>query len=153
MVGPFVHFGDGGGGQAQSGDAGTGIGPDGQVAGHRQWIGRQGAQVHRVAPAGEYAPLGAVDALGIVGEDGLQGVGHPLVGGAQGRRSGGLIGSDMRVAGGGGHGGSPRVDSEVISVGQSCAIKPIIARRTDVGNSLVEVLSGVVRLALIAGVG
>ena len=34
-----------------------------------------------------------------------------------------------------------------------CAIRPIIARRTDVGNNLVEVLSGVVRLALIAGVG
>ena len=30
---------------------------------------------------------------------------------------------------------------------------PIIARRTGVGNNLVEVLSGVVRLALIAGVG
>ena len=32
-------------------------------------------------------------------------------------------------------------------------ISVIIARRTDVGNSLVEVLSGVVRPALIAGVG
>ena len=41
----------------------------------------------------------------------------------------------------------------MISAGQSCAISPIIARRTDVGNNLVEVLSGVVRLALIAGVG
>ena len=30
---------------------------------------------------------------------------------------------------------------------------PIIAQRTVVGNNLVEVLSGVVRLALIAGVG
>ena len=36
---------------------------------------------------------------------------------------------------------------------KSCAINPIIARRTDVGNSFLEVLSGVVRLALIAGVG
>ncbi len=30
---------------------------------------------------------------------------------------------------------------------------PVIAQRTGVGNNLVEVLSGVVRLALIAGVG
>ena len=36
---------------------------------------------------------------------------------------------------------------------ESCAIRLIIARRTGVGNSLVEVLSGVVRPALIAGVG
>ena len=36
---------------------------------------------------------------------------------------------------------------------ESCAIRPIIAQRKGVGNSLVEVLSGVVRLALIAGVG
>ena len=52
----------------------------------------------------------------------------------QGRRHATLAlrpADDLRV-GGGGHGGSPRVDSEVISVGQRCAIKPIIARRTDV---------------------
>ena len=36
---------------------------------------------------------------------------------------------------------------------KSCAIKPFIAQLTGVGNNLVEVLSGVVRLALIAGVG
>ena len=35
----------------------------------------------------------------------------------------------------------------------SCAITVFIVRRTDVENNLVEVLSGVVRLALIAGVG
>ena len=47
VAGQLVGLGDGGGDQAQGGDAGAGIGPDGQVAGHRQWIGRQGAQVHR----------------------------------------------------------------------------------------------------------
>ena len=41
----------------------------------------------------------------------------------------------------------------MISEGQSRAIIPFIARRTGVGNNLVEVLSGVARLALIAGVG
>ena len=40
----------------------------------------------------EQPPLGAVDALGIVGEDGLQGVGYAPVGGAQGRRRGRLAG-------------------------------------------------------------
>ena len=45
------------------------------------------------------------------------------------------------------------VSRRVISGHESCAIRPIIARRTGVGNNLVEVLSGVVRLALIAGVG
>ena len=35
----------------------------------------------------------------------------------------------------------------------SCAINRIIEQRTDVENNLVEVLPGVVRLALIAGVG
>ena len=64
---------------------------------------RQGTQVHLVAPAGEDAPLGAVDPAGVVGEDRLQGVGHTLVGGAQGRRSGRRAG-DLRVSGGGGHG-------------------------------------------------
>ena len=58
---------------------------------------------HLVTPAGEDAPLGAVDAAGVVGEDSLQCVGHALVGGPQGRRSGGLAGDDLGV-GGGGHG-------------------------------------------------
>ena len=81
-----MGLGDGGGDQAQGGDADAGTGAGGQVTGHGEGLRRQGAEAHRVAPAGEYAPLGAVDAAGVVGEDGLQGVGHALVGGAQGRR-------------------------------------------------------------------
>ena len=67
-------------------DAGAGTGQGGQVAGHGEGFGRQGDESDLVAPAGEDAPLGAVDALGVIGEDGLQGVGHALIGGAQCRR-------------------------------------------------------------------
>ena len=58
----------------------------------------------RVAPVVEQPPLGGVDAPGVVGEDGLQGVGHPPVGGAQGQRSGrwrgAICGSAVVVMGG-----------------------------------------------------
>ena len=54
-------------------------------------------QAHLAVPVVEQPPLGAVDTAGVVGEDGLQGVGDALVGGA-------LAGYDLRVAGGGGHG-------------------------------------------------
>ena len=69
--------------------------------------GRETADQPRRTSAGEDAPLGAVDPAGVVGEDELQGVGHALVGGAQGRQGHGLAEDDPRVAGGGGHGGSP----------------------------------------------
>ena len=52
-------------------------GPHRQVTGDGEGFGRQGAEVHRVAPFVEKLPLGAVDAPGVVGEDGLQGVGTP----------------------------------------------------------------------------
>ena len=81
-------------------------GPHRQVTGDGEGFRRQGAEVHRVAPFSfEKLPLGAVDAPGVVGEEGLQGVGHPLVGGTQGRRSGRRAGDDLRVAGGGSHEG------------------------------------------------
>ena len=70
---PLVDLGDGGRGQAQGGDAGAGAGAR-----------RQGAQVHVAAPVVEQPPLGAVDAPGVVGEDGPQGVGHAPVGVPQG---------------------------------------------------------------------
>ena len=79
MAGPLVGFGD----------AGAGIGADGQVAGHGEGFRRQGAQAYAATPVGEESPLGAVDAAGVVGEDGIQSVGHALVGSAQHRRSGG----------------------------------------------------------------
>ena len=85
MAGPFVYLGDGGGGQAQGGDGGAIAGAHCQVAGDGEGLRRQGWEAHRVAPVFKDAPLGGVDAPGVVGEDRLQGVGHALVGGAQGR--------------------------------------------------------------------
>ena len=73
MAGPLVGLGDGGCGQAQGGDAGAG----GQVAGYGEGLRRQGPQAHLAAPFVEKLPLGTVDAPGVVGEDGLQGVGTP----------------------------------------------------------------------------
>ena len=61
------------------------------------------APAHVGARASEDAPLDAVDALGVVGEDGLQGVGHALVGGAQGRQGCRFLEDDLG-AGGGGYG-------------------------------------------------
>ena len=87
MSDQFMRFGYSGGGQAHGGNAGAITGADGQVAGHGEGFGRQGVPAHLAAPFVEKLPLGLIDALGVVGEDGLQGVGHPLVGGAQGRRS------------------------------------------------------------------
>ena len=101
MAGQLMGLADGGRGQAHRGDGGAGTGPDGQVAGHGERFRRQGRETHRVAPFVEQPPLGGVDAPGVVGEDGLQGIGHALVGGAQGRRSGGRAGDDLRVGGGG----------------------------------------------------
>ena len=95
-----MRLGNGAGGEPHSGDAGAGVGAGGQVAGHGEGFRRQGAQVHVAAPAFKEPPLGAVDAPGVVGEDRLQGVGHALVGGAQGRQSGGLAGDDLRIGGG-----------------------------------------------------
>ena len=84
-----------------AGVKGGGSGAHCQVAGHGESVGRHPLQPHVVAPAGEESPLGAVDAAGIVGEDGLQGIGHALVGGAQSRRSGGRAGDDLVASGGG----------------------------------------------------
>ena len=47
---------------------------------------RQGAETHVATPVVENLPLSLIDAAGVVGEDGLQGVGHALVGGPQGRQ-------------------------------------------------------------------
>ena len=93
MAGSLVDLGDGGGGEAQGGNTGAGAGADGQVAGDGEGFRRQGAQVHAASPAFKEPPLGAVDAAGVVGEDGLQCVGHALVGGAQGRRAAGWRGT------------------------------------------------------------
>ena len=97
MAGPFVYLGDGGGDQAQGGNTGAGAGADGQVAGHGEGFRRQGTQVHVAAPAFKEPPLGAVDAPGVVGEGGLQGVGHAPVGGAQLREGRGRAGDDLGV--------------------------------------------------------
>jgi len=80
---PLVGFRDGRRGQPDGGDAGAGAGPGGQVAGHGEGLRRQSNEPDLVAPAGEDAPLGPVDAAGVVGEDRLQGVGHALVGSPQ----------------------------------------------------------------------
>ena len=105
MTRSLVRLGDGGGGQAQGGDAGAGTGPHRQVTGRRQWIGRQGSEVQVATPAGEESPLGGVDAPSVVGEDGLQG------GGDQGticRLSGAVV---MDDSGGGGFGGQKMRDN------------------------------------------
>ena len=81
-----MAFRDRAGGQAHGGNVGADIGASGQVTGHGEGLGGQGREAHLVAPAGEVAPLGPVDAAGVACEDGLQGVGHALVGGAPGRR-------------------------------------------------------------------
>ena len=59
------------------------FGPGGQVAGHGEGLGGQGREAHLAAPAGEQSPLGVVGAAGVAGEDRLQGLGHPLVGGPE----------------------------------------------------------------------
>ena len=82
MAGQLVDLGDGGGDQAQGGDAGAITGADRQVAGYGEGLGRQGAQVHVAAPFVEKLPLDLIDTPGVVGEDGLQGVADALVGGA-----------------------------------------------------------------------
>ena len=104
MAGQLVSPSYGRSGQAQGGNAGAVTGAGGQVTGHGEGLGRQGAQVHVAAPVSEDATLGGVDAPGVVGENGLQGVGHALVGGQQGRRRRRLAEDDLRVAGGGGLG-------------------------------------------------
>ena len=88
-----------------AGVKGGGSGAHCQVAGHGEGLGRQGREPHLVAPAGEDAPLGAVGAMGVACEDGLQGIGHAPVGSAQIEEGRGLAGDDLRV-GGGGHGRS-----------------------------------------------
>ena len=93
-----MGLGDGGRGQTECCDAGAGSGAGGQVAGHGEGLGRQGDESDLVAPAGEESPLGAVDAAGVVGEDGLQGVGHTLVGGAQSWQGHGRAGDDWWLA-------------------------------------------------------
>ena len=85
---PLMGLGDGGGGEPHGGDAGAGAGAGSQVAGDGEGLRRQGREAYVATPVGEQPPLGAVDAAGVVGEDGLQGVGHALVGGAQLRRCG-----------------------------------------------------------------
>ena len=107
VAGPFVYLGDGATRQAQGGNTGAGAGADGQVAGHGEGFRRHGTQVHVAAPAFKEPPLGAVDPAGVVGEDGLQGVGHAPVGGPQGRRGGRRAGDDLRVVNHGGHKRSP----------------------------------------------
>ena len=86
MSGPLVGLGDGATRQAQCGNAGPGAGADRQVTGHGEGFRRQGMQAHLGAPFVEKLPLGLIDAPGVVGEDGLQGVGHAPVGGAQRRQ-------------------------------------------------------------------
>ena len=98
-----MGFRDGAGGQAHGRDAGATTGQGGQVAGHGEGLRRQKLEAHVATPVGEESPLGGVDAAGVACEDGLQGVGHAPVGGAQGRRSGRRAGNDLG-AGGGGHG-------------------------------------------------
>ena len=77
MASPIVGLGDGATHQAHGGNAGAITGADGQVAGNSEGFGRQGVQAHLAAPFVEETPLGTVDAPGVVGEDGLQGIGHP----------------------------------------------------------------------------
>ncbi len=81
-----MRLGYGGGGQAQGDNAGAITGAGGQVAGHGAGLRLQEAKAYVATPAVEKLPLGGVDPAGVVGEDGLQGVGHARVGGAQGRR-------------------------------------------------------------------
>ena len=111
-----MGVGDGGGGEPHGGDAGAGAGAGSQVAGDGEGLRRQGREAYVATPVGEQPPLGAVDALGVVGEYGLQGVGHALVGGAQLRRCGRgtICGSLAAVV----IGESPAA----ISAGQRCAI-------------------------------
>ena len=106
MAGPLVGLGDGGRGKPQRRDAGAGTGAGGQVSGHGEGLRRQGREADLVAPAGEDSPLGLVDAPGVVGEDGLHGLGDAPVGGAQRRRGWRLLGNDLRMAVSSGHDGS-----------------------------------------------
>ena len=98
-----MDLGDGGGGEAYGCHAGAITGADGQVASHGEGLGGQGTQTHLATPLVEEPPLGGIDALGVVGEDGLQGFGHALVGGAPSSQGRGFLGDDLG-AGGGGHG-------------------------------------------------
>ena len=97
MPRPLVGFRDGRHGQPQRRDAGAGTSAGGQVAGHGEGLGRQGLQSHLATPASEKFPLGVVNAPGVVGEDGLQGLGHALIGGAQGWRCRRLMWNDLKV--------------------------------------------------------
>ena len=58
VAGPLVGLGDGAGGEAQGGNAGAIAGPHRQVTGDGEGFGRQGAEVHRVAPFSEKLSLG-----------------------------------------------------------------------------------------------
>ena len=73
------------------------------------------------------AVKGGIDAPGVAGEDGLQGVGHALVGGTQAGAHRGDWGTICRLTAAAVMGGSPEVDRAAISAGQSCAITPLIA--------------------------
>ena len=95
MAGPLVGLGDGGCGQAECCDTGAGIGAGSQVAGYGEGVPPAGCGGLRRHTVVEQPPLGAVDALGIFGEDGLQGVGRPgrrRAGPAQRREGGGRSG-------------------------------------------------------------
>ena len=90
-----MGLGDGATRQAHGGDAGAGAGAGGHVASHSEGLGGKRRETDLVAPAGEKPPLGVVDAAGVVGEDGLQGIGHALVGGAQGRQGPEFLGDNL----------------------------------------------------------
>ena len=104
-----------------------------QVAGHGEWVRRQGAQPHQVAPVGEESPLGTVDAAGVFGEDGRPGrrprLGRRRVMPAQPRAGGGRSAGRQRWWS---WAGLRRGERGRISAGERCAIKVIIARRMDV---------------------
>ena len=73
-----MGLGDGGGGQAQGGEAGAGARTGGQVTGDGEGLHRQVREAYVAAPFVKKLPLGLVDAVGVVGEDGLQGGGDAL---------------------------------------------------------------------------
>ena len=103
QLGPLMAFRDRAGGQAHGGNAGAGASAGGQVTGHGEGLGGQGAEAHLVAPAGEDAPLGSVDPLGVVGEDRLQRRSHALIGGPQRRDCRRLMGNELLVSRDGGY--------------------------------------------------
>ena len=83
---PLTRFRDGRRGQPDGGDGCAGVRPGGQVARHGEGLRWQGSEARLAAPVVEQTPLSPVDPVGVVGENGLQGVGHALVCGAQGRQ-------------------------------------------------------------------